>query len=93
MIEVRFTLRIGTAYITEVIEGSDNANDLLVKIQYTNDTRPDADVDGYLRFSEDLGVERMRGIRAIAYIALANGNQVEISQDSGTCASATQIKL
>ena len=83
----------GTGYITEVVEGSENANDLLIKIQYTTDTRPDQDTNGYLRFSEELGVERMRGIRAIAYLALANGNQIEISQDSGTCAAATQIKL
>lgn len=83
----------GTGYITEVIEGNENGNDLLIKIQYTTDTRPDQDHNGYLSFSESLGVERMRGIRAIAYLALANGNQVEISQDSGTCAAATQIKL
>lgn len=83
----------GTGYITEVIEGHENANDLLIKLSYSSDVRPDQDTDGYLRFSESLGVERMRGIRAIAYLALANGNQVEISQDSGTCAAATAIKL
>ena len=83
----------GTGYITEVVEGSENGDDLLVKLQYSNDIRPDQDSNGYLRFSKELGVERMRGIRAIAYLALANGNQVEISQDSGTCAAVTQIKL
>lgn len=80
-----------SGYITDIAEGGWNSNNLNIKLQYTSANPPNS-WNGYMRFKDTLNAERLKAIRALAYLALANGNEVTVESHNGTdCANATQL--
>jgi len=84
-------------YITLITEGGYNSSDLHLQMMYTSVTPPHTR-NGYLRFRSTLDPVRLKAIRSLAYIALFNGNEVEITahpdaQGVENCTNATQIEI
>lgn len=85
-------------YIYELSEGSYGTNDLMFKMNYTT-TSPPNSYYGWMRFRSDLDAAKLRSIRAMAYMALANGNELEVwttydnGQGQSDCTRATELKL
>lgn len=83
----------GKGKITEVMEGGWNSNDLMIKIDYTGGTSPLATQAGYIRFRDTLNAERLNGLRAVAYLALAGDKTVEALTHGANCADADQLSV
>jgi len=93
-------------YIKKIAEGGWNYNDLMINIEYvsgstpptwwpTSQQNPDF---GYMRFRSTLDPTRLSAIRTLAYMALANGNKVEVRTTSKNasniddCTKADELK-
>ncbi|MEE9322073.1 MAG: hypothetical protein V3U76_16630 [Granulosicoccus sp.] len=90
--------KCGEGYVGMVSEGSFGENNLFV--QLVNSSGAVTTTSGYkgqpfIRFSDTLITEQINSIRALAYLALANGNYVELwSKGSQSCTSElNEIKL
>ncbi len=86
----------GVGKVLEVKEGGWNTNDLMVKIDYAGGTGTSNNYQGYIRFRENLDAMRLKGIRAVAYLAMATGKSVTtFTHNSGTdaCTKATEITI
>jgi uncharacterized protein YdbL (DUF1318 family) len=90
--------KCGEGYIGMVGEGAFGENNLFV--QLVNSQGAITTTSGYkgqpfLRFSDTLVTEQINSIRALAYLAFANGNFVELwSKGGGSCVSELiEIKL
>jgi len=84
-------------YISLLTEGGFNSSDLHLKMAYTSVT-PLNTRYGYLRFRSTLDPARLKAIRSLAYIALFNGNEIEITAHPNAlgvedCTDATQLSL
>ena len=85
-------------YVTEVTEGGFSSNHLHVKMNYTEVVPPNSR-GGYMRFLQTLPAERLKGIRALAYLAIANGMEVQVwttnktDQNVDDCTMATELKV
>ncbi len=77
----------GTGKIAEIKEGAFNTNDVYILIEGTTD---------YVRYRDNLDPERLRGIRAVAYLAMAGDKTVETRSHNNTatddgCTKATEL--
>ncbi len=87
----------GMGVITELKEGGWNTDDLMIKIDYrvTASAHNGTEWQGFVRFkANELSVERMKSIRAMAYLALATSPRlVWIGTHNSDCSRATEISL
>ena len=85
-------------YISSVAEGAFDSNDLIIYMNFTSETPPPPS-SGYIRFRANLPSERLRGIRALAYLSLVNGNMIEVgstaqnSQGRHDCERADELRV
>lgn len=89
----------GIGKLVEVREGGWNLNDLLIKLEYTQDA--DTALIGtnyrqvWIRYQEaSLSPERLRSIRALAYMALVSGKSVYTwSHNVDGCTDSTELSV
>lgn len=80
----------GEGKITEIQEGGWNTNDLMIKIE--NPVAAGLLYQGYVRYSATaLNAERLRGIRAVAYLAMAGEKTVIAYSHTSNCKPADQL--
>lgn len=90
----------GTGYITSVYAGGWNQDGLIIHLEAIDGKEPPNFFSSVLlRFSLDLTEKRLDMIQAVALLALANGNAVELyshnvnSSGQPDCSNMTQIKV
>lgn len=83
----------GTGKILEIKEGGWNVDDLYIKLDYSVSATSHAEV-AYIRYRSDLlNVERLRGIRSMAYLAFASGHNVQAWTHSDTCNNSSGLNI
>ena len=95
-----------TGYVTDVYVGGWNQEGLHIKLEYTDGTSPPTvwpaganAASGLMQFKQSLGADRINALRAVAMLALANGNKVivksNVNNSAGQldCTSASEIQL
>ncbi len=83
----------GQGKIVEVIEGGWNTDDLMIKLSSQAGAQTLWQTY-YVRYKATvLGAERLRGLRAIAYLAMAGDKTVVGYTHTANCQSATQLTV
>jgi len=93
-------------YIKHVAEGGWNTNDLMINLEYSGGTTPPTwwpahfgINQGYMRFRSSIDPTRLASIRTMAYLAMANGNEVEVrtvavdASGNSDCTKADELKV
>lgn len=84
----------GYGYIKRINVGGWNSQNLHIILEHTRNTQtPTTSHNGWLRFTSDTPVDKFKSIKAMAYLALANGNEVYVQSATNNCAQATEIDL
>lgn len=91
----------GKGKILEIKEGGWNQDDLFIKIDYSNGAAVHGNTlhPAYVRYrATQLSQERLRGIRAIAYLALAGDKSVatgshNTADNDTACDQATELNI
>jgi len=84
----------GGGKILEIKEGGWASNDFLIRIDYS--TTPDGvggKFNGYIRFLDTLNDNRMKGIKALAYMAFTGNKDVKVWTANATCDQATDLSI
>ncbi len=84
----------GKGKILEIKEGGWNHDGLYIKIDYTGGNSSHGSNAAYIRYrTAQLSEERMRGIRAVAYLALAGDKVVATASHNSACDQATELNI
>lgn len=82
----------GQGKIVEILEGGWNTDGFMIKIE--NPVASNLLYQGYVRFlATALDAERLRGIRSVAYLAMAGNKTVKAYSHTADCKGATQLGL
>ncbi len=81
----------GEGYIKRISEGGWNNDRIYIRLDETVPAQHQLWNNDYVRFSDTLSASRQAAIRAVAYLALANGNKVGLVSSSPDCQRATEI--
>ncbi len=91
---VKADAECGEGKIIEILEGGENSNDLMIKIENQHIYGTARFFNGYIRFAQTAGKEeRLRGIRAIAYLAMAGEKTVVAYSHTNSCKNADQLSI
>ncbi len=82
----------GQGKIVEVIEGGWNTDDLMIKLSSQAGAQALWQTY-YVRYRASLGAERLRGLRAVAYLAMAGDKTVAGYTHNANCTLATQLTI
>ena len=83
----------GKGKIEEILEGGWGHDELMIKLSSTAGSSALWE-DVYVRYSATaLSAERLRGIRATAYLAMAGDKTVEAYTHTADCQAATQLAI
>ena len=86
----------GIGHITTIGEGRWNVNDFMISLDYAKEPSKHlgTEFNGLIVFKKtSLDIERFKGIKALAQLALSTDKYVMVYAHSGRCDDATEITL
>lgn len=86
----------GKGKVLEVKEGGWNGNGLMIKIDYSVGATTASNHFGYIYYRATLNSDRLKGIRAVAYLAMATDKVVDsFTHDSAAngCTNADELTI